>query len=58
MQEYLLPFEVAAVLLLVALVGAIVVAYEERSRRQRVLTLAEQWEMKKQGQGQEATSEK
>ena len=28
MQEYLLPFEVASILLLVALIGAIVIAYE------------------------------
>ena len=42
MREYLFPFEIASVLLLVALVGAIVVAYEERSRRGRVLTLAEE----------------
>lgn len=42
MREYLIPFEVASVLLLVALVGAIVVAYEERARRRRVLTLAEE----------------
>jgi NADH-quinone oxidoreductase subunit J len=41
MQEYLLPFEVASLLLLVALIGAIVIAFEERSRR-RVLTLAEE----------------
>jgi NADH-quinone oxidoreductase subunit J len=42
MREYVIPFEVASVLLLVALVGAIVVAYEERTRRRRVLTLAEE----------------
>jgi NADH-quinone oxidoreductase subunit J len=42
MREYLLPFEVASVLLLVALVGAIVIAFEERARRRRVLTLAEE----------------
>jgi NADH-quinone oxidoreductase subunit J len=42
MREYLLPFEVASVLLLVALVGAIVVAFEERGTRRRVLTLAEE----------------
>jgi NADH-quinone oxidoreductase subunit J len=40
MREYLLPFEVASILLLVALVGAIVIAFEERDGR-RVLTLAE-----------------
>lgn len=42
MSEFLLPFEVASVLLLVALIGAVVIAYEERSRRRRVLTLAEE----------------
>jgi NADH-quinone oxidoreductase subunit J len=42
MREYLLPFEVASILLLVALVGAIVIAFEERDGRRRVLTLAEQ----------------
>jgi NADH-quinone oxidoreductase subunit J len=40
--EYLLQFQVAGVLLTVALIGAIVVAFEERSRRRRVLTLAEE----------------
>jgi NADH-quinone oxidoreductase subunit J len=42
MREYLLPFEIASVLLLVALIGAIVIAYEERSTRRKVLTLAEE----------------
>lgn len=42
MREYFLPFEVAAILLTVAMIGAIVVAFEERERRRRVLTLAEQ----------------
>ncbi|MBA3943786.1 MAG: NADH-quinone oxidoreductase subunit J [Herpetosiphonaceae bacterium] len=42
MKEYLLPFELASILLLVALVGAVVIAFEERSRRRRVLTLAEE----------------
>ncbi len=42
MKEYLLPFEIASILLLVALVGAVVIAFEERSRRRRVLTLAEE----------------
>jgi NADH-quinone oxidoreductase subunit J len=51
MREYLLPFEIASVLLLVALIGAIVIAYEERSARRRVLTLAEEVAMRqKQGQ--------
>lgn len=48
MREYLIPFEVVSVLLLVALVGAIVVAYEERSRRRRVLTLAEEHALRQQ----------
>jgi NADH-quinone oxidoreductase subunit J len=47
MRDYLIPFEVASVLLLVALVGAIVVAYEERARRRRVLTLAEEYELRR-----------
>jgi NADH-quinone oxidoreductase subunit J len=42
MREHLLPFEIVSVLLLVALIGAIVIAYEERSGRRRVLTLAEE----------------
>ncbi len=42
MQRYLLPFEVASVVLLTALVGAIVIAFEERAARRRVLTLAEE----------------
>ncbi len=42
MSEYLLPFEVASVLLLVALIGAIVIAFEKRNRRRRILTLAEE----------------
>ncbi len=42
MREYLLQFEAASILLLVALIGAVVIAYEERSRRRRVLTLAEE----------------
>ena len=43
MREYLLPFEIASILLLVALIGAIVIAFEERSGRRRVLTLAEEF---------------
>jgi NADH-quinone oxidoreductase subunit J len=39
---YLLQFQVAGVLLTMALIGAIVIAYEERARRRRVLTLAEE----------------
>lgn len=46
-SEFLLQFEVAGVLLTVALIGAIVVAYEERARRRRVLTLAEEHELRK-----------
>jgi NADH-quinone oxidoreductase subunit J len=46
-SEFLLHFEVAGVLLTVALIGAIVIAFEERSRRRRVLTLAEEHELGK-----------
>jgi NADH-quinone oxidoreductase subunit J len=49
MREYLLPFEIASLLLLMALVGAIVVAFEERTRRRRVLTLAEEFALKQRG---------
>jgi NADH:ubiquinone oxidoreductase subunit 6 (subunit J) len=45
--EFVLHFEVAGVLLTVALIGAIVIAFEERSRRRRVLTLAEELELRK-----------
>jgi len=48
MREYLLPFEVVSVLLLVALVGAIVIAFEERAGRRKVLTLAEEVELRRQ----------
>src|SRR5262245_27533733 len=48
MSEYLLPFELASVLLLVALIGAIVIAFEERSRRRKVLTLAEEFALRQQ----------
>ncbi|NJN68436.1 MAG: NADH-quinone oxidoreductase subunit J [Chloroflexaceae bacterium] len=41
-EEYLLPFEIAAVLLLVGLVGAIVIAFEERAARRHIPTLAEE----------------
>lgn len=47
MGEYLLPFEVSSLLLLVALIGAIVIAYEERTRRRRILTLAEEAELRR-----------
>ncbi|NJP05149.1 MAG: NADH-quinone oxidoreductase subunit J [Chloroflexaceae bacterium] len=50
MREYLLPFEIAAVLLLVALTGAIVIAYEERAQRRRILTLAQELALRKQQQ--------
>ena len=50
MSEYLLPFELASVLLLVALIGAIVIAFEERSRRRKVLTLAEEFALRQQNQ--------
>jgi len=48
MREYLIPFEVASLLLLIALIGAIVIAYEERVRRRRILTLAEEFALSKQ----------
>ena len=47
MAEYLLPFEVSSLLLLVALIGAVVIAYEERTRRRRILTLAEEAELRR-----------
>ncbi|NTW02696.1 MAG: NADH-quinone oxidoreductase subunit J [Oscillochloris sp.] len=49
-SEFLLHFEVAGVLLTVALIGAIVIAFEERARRHRVLTLAEEHELHKRQQ--------
>ena len=58
MQEYLLPFEVASIVLLVALIGAVVIAFEERATRRRVLTLAEEVTLrKKQQQQQPETSQ-
>lgn len=54
MQEFMIPFQVAAILLLVALTGAIVIAYEERTRRPRVLTWSEELALKQQ---QESGSE-
>ncbi|NTW97687.1 MAG: NADH-quinone oxidoreductase subunit J [Oscillochloris sp.] len=51
--EFVLHFEVAGVLLTVALIGAIVIAFEERSRRRRVLTLAEELELRKRRQASE-----
>jgi NADH-quinone oxidoreductase subunit J len=53
MREYLIPFTGVSVLLLVALVGAIVIAFEERARRRRVLTLAEEVALRKQPPVQE-----
>jgi NADH-quinone oxidoreductase subunit J len=50
--EFLLQFQVAGVLLTVALIGAIVIAFEERARRRRVLTLAEEHELRKRQAGQ------
>lgn len=41
-EEYLLPFEIAGIILLIGLIGAIVIAFEERSQRQSVPTLAEE----------------
>ena len=52
MREYLLPFEIASVLLLVALIGAIVIAYEERSARRKVLTLAEETALRQPPRGE------
>ena len=49
MREYLLPFEIVSVLLLAALVGSIVIAYEDRTQRRRVLTLAEEVALRKRG---------
>jgi NADH-quinone oxidoreductase subunit J len=51
MREYLLPFEVASILLLVALIGAVVIAFEERGRRRRVLTLAEEVALRQKEEG-------
>src|SRR5215213_1652914 len=56
MREYLLPFEIASVLLLVALIGAIVIAYEERSARRRVLTLAEEMALRQPSRGEQLPS--
>lgn len=43
MREYLIPFEIVSVLLLVALIGAIVVASDVLPRRRRIPTLAEEF---------------
>ncbi|NNJ10796.1 NADH-quinone oxidoreductase subunit J [Chloroflexales bacterium ZM16-3] len=53
--QFLLQFEVAGILLTVALIGAIVIAFEERSRRRRVLTLSEEYTLR---QRQQATAAK
>ncbi|PDW03971.1 NADH-quinone oxidoreductase subunit J family protein [Candidatus Viridilinea mediisalina] len=45
---YLLHFQVTGVLLTMALIGAIVIAFEERARRRRVLTLAEEHALREQ----------
>jgi NADH-quinone oxidoreductase subunit J len=44
---YVLHFQIVGVLLTVALIGAIVIAYEEQERRRRVLTLAEEFELRR-----------
>jgi NADH-quinone oxidoreductase subunit J len=46
-SQYLIPFQIAGLLLLVALIGAIVIAFEERSRRRRILTLAQEHELRR-----------
>lgn len=55
MRDFLLPFEVASVLLLVALIGAIVIAFEERPRR-HVLTLIEEFNLNQRKQQAAAAS--
>jgi NADH-quinone oxidoreductase subunit J len=57
MREYLFPFQVAAVLLLAALVGAIVIAFEEIERRRKVPTLAERWAQEQEQQAASGESE-
>lgn len=47
MREYLVPFILSSVLLLTALLGAIIIAFEERTRRRRILTLAEEAELRR-----------
>lgn len=49
-EVYLIPFQIAGLLLLVALIGAIVIAFEEREGRKRVLTLAEEHALRRQEQ--------
>jgi NADH-quinone oxidoreductase subunit J len=45
MREYVLPFELASVLLLAALIGAIVIGIDDGTR-QRILTLAEEFRLR------------
>ncbi|MEM8532704.1 MAG: NADH-quinone oxidoreductase subunit J [Chloroflexota bacterium] len=47
MRQYLLPFEVASILLLAALIGAVIIVFEERASRRKVLTLAEEVALRK-----------
>lgn len=54
--DFVIQFEIAGVLLTVALIGAIVIAFEERGRRRRVLTLAEEHELRKRLRAQPASS--
>jgi NADH-quinone oxidoreductase subunit J len=56
-NEFLLQFEIAGLLLLVALIGAIVIAFEERERRRRVLTLAEEHALRSQETGVRSQNE-
>ncbi|NJM06761.1 NADH-quinone oxidoreductase subunit J [Candidatus Gracilibacteria bacterium] len=56
-SEFLLQFEIAGLLLLVALIGAIVIAFEERARRRRVLTLAEEHALRSQESGVRSQNE-
>jgi NADH-quinone oxidoreductase subunit J len=57
MREYLIPFEIASIVLLVALIGAIVIAFEERSTRRPVLTLAEEVFLRKKQQQEEEAAQ-
>jgi NADH-quinone oxidoreductase subunit J len=45
-REYVLPFELASVLLLAAMIGAIVIGLDEAARR-RILTLAEELRLRR-----------
>lgn len=56
MNAYLLPFQIAAVLLLAALVGAIIIAMEDQEqRRVRVLTLAEEVALRREREREPST---